>query len=207
MDPLETFASQFPQVTYPGGTKLFVNESQPSFFFYLIEGTVQVSRTNEEGAEVILHIFYPGSCISLLSLVEPANNYDFVTLTEVKAHQIPRKEFFIEARQNGEFTLTLLTHAMKGMKGLLYRIQQMSSVSAYERVAGMLMYFARHTVEKNENKPLKIHVTHQQVSEWLGLTRENVTLQLKKIEENGLILRHQREIEIIDLDGLKKISQ
>jgi CRP/FNR family transcriptional regulator, cyclic AMP receptor protein len=207
MDALETFAQEFPQRKYIAGTNFFTDESQPSFFLYLIEGTIQLSRTTDDGTEVILHVFHPGSFLSLLSLVEAGDAYDFTAVSDVTVYQVPRKEFFEEARKNGEFTLTLLTHAMKGMRGLLYRVQQTSSASAYQRVAGLLIYFAKHAKgeDRQENSCI-VHITHQHIAEWLGLTRENVTLQLKKLQDSGYIVRHQGEIEVVDVDALQKIG-
>lgn len=190
------------------GTKIFSNQSQPIFFYYIKSGTVKLSQTMENGQVVNLHIFYPGSCISLLSLTGATEQYDFEAAQEVEAFQIPREVFLLEARKNAMFTFELLLHAMRGMKGLLHRIEHAASAPALKRVAGLLGYFAKHqplgTIERGV---IPVEVTHQEIADWLGLTRENVSLQLKKLEDDGVIERHQKLIEIHDALALAKLAK
>jgi CRP/FNR family transcriptional regulator len=206
-NPIEDFACHFPEVKFAPGSKLFSNSGQPNFYFYLRTGTVRLSQTLENGQIVNMHIFYPGSFISLLSLAGNMEQYDFEAVTEVEAYQIPREVFLAEARKNAFFTFELLLHAMRGMKGLLYRIEHTASASAQRRVAGLLGYFARHQpLSSIENGLIPIEVTHQEIADWLGLTRENVSLQLKKLEDDGIIKRHQKLIHVVDARKLLERS-
>lgn len=208
VNPIEDFACKFPRVKFSAGAKLFARGSQPQYFFYVIEGSVKLSQTAENGQVVNLHVFYPGSCISLLSLTGPSDSYDFEAATALEVYQIPREEFLAEARKDAVLTFELLLHAMRGMKGLLHRIQLNASEPAIQRVSGLLVYFAKHqplsTVEKGV---IPVEVTHQEIADWLGLTRENVSLQLKSIEDQGLIKRRQRLIEVLNVPGLLKLSR
>lgn len=197
MHTIESFAKQFPRKTHHQGVKLFTSE-ESSFFLYLIEGSIRMSQIGEHGQTVNLHVFQPGACLPLLSLVGPNDSYDFEAVTNIEVYQIPKEEFLAEVHANASFTYELLIHAMQGMRGLLYRIQHTAAVPAYERVAGILVYFARH------QNPIEI--THQEISEWLGLTRENITLQLQRLENENLIKKHSKRIEILDLEKLKTVS-
>lgn len=162
----------------------------------------------ENGQVVNLHIFYPGSCVSLLSLAGTSEQYDFEAADEVEAYEIPREVFLLETRKNAMMTFELLLHAMRGMKGLLHRIEHTASSSALRRVAGLLGYFAKHQpLSTIQNGVIPVEVTHQEIADWLGLTRENVSLQLKKLEDDGVIKRHQKLIEILDALKLMKLGR
>lgn len=203
MDQVEIFVHRYPLVQYPAGTKLFTDQQNQNPFLYIQSGCIEMSTTNEEGQEIKLHIFYPGSCVSLLSLVEPSDSYDFTTLTNVEAYKIPHDVFLQTLHRNPEMTYQFLVSAMKGMKGLLYRIQHTASASAYQRVASLLLYFAKHT-----NSPtLSVPLTHQEISEWLGLSRENVSIQMKKLERDGLIAKAENHIVLLDPPRLKALTQ
>ncbi len=197
------FIHQFPLAKYAAGTKLLTDPLPKQVFLYLKSGCVQMSHTDEEGREVKLHIFYPGACVSLLSLVDSGELYDFVALTEVEAYRIPREALLRELHRDTELTFYFLAHALKGMNGLLFRIQHAASASAYQRVASVLTYFARHS----ETDTLLHSLTHQEISEWLGLTRENVSIQMKKLERAGLITKKADRIVILDFARLQKLSQ
>ncbi len=202
MSALESFANHFPRRTYHQGTKLFTSKTS-SFFLYLISGKVGLSQIGTDGQTIHLHRFYPGSCISLLSLVDNNDNYDFEAETDIEVFQIPKDSFLTELQRDGAVTYELLVHAMGGIKGLLTRVHQANSSSARGRVAGLLAYFARHQSGNDGDQMLTVQVTHQEIAEWLGLSRENVTLQLQYLEEAGFIQRENRVIRILHLEGLQ----
>lgn len=206
-NPIEDFVSSFPKVKFVAGSKVFSHQPQPSFFLYLLSGTVMLSQTTENGQTVNLHVFHPGSCVSLLSLTGESDQYEFEAIDTVEAYQIPREIFLSEAHKNAVFTFELLLHAMRGMKGLLHRIELTSSASALHRVASLLGYFAKHQPPEVIKKGvIPVEVTHQEIADWLGLTRENVSLQLKKLEDESIIQRHQKLIEIKDLQKLLQLG-
>jgi len=206
-NPIDDFACNFPKVKFTAGTKIFSRQPQPAYFFYLLSGTVMLSQTSENGQTVNLHVFHPGSCVSLLSLTGASDQYEFETIDAVEAYQIPREMFLLEARKNAMFTFELLLHAMRGMKGLLHRVEHAATASALQRVASVLSYFAKHQAPQTiKNGVIPIEVTHQEIADWLGLTRENVSLQLKKLEDDAVVKRHQKRIEIIDLQKLLQLG-
>jgi len=139
----------------------------------------------------------------LLSLVDNNDNYDFEAETDIEVFQIPKDSFLTELQRDGAVTYELLVHAMGGIKGLLTRVHQANSSSARGRVAGLLAYFARHQSGNDGDQMLTVQVTHQEIAEWLGLSRENVTLQLQYLEEAGFIQRENRVIRILHLEGLQ----
>lgn len=196
MDQIDLFIHHFPLVKYPKGTHFFADHVYP-YFLYLKKGAVQLNHTAYDGEILHLHIFYPGACISLLSLVEPREPYDFIALTEAEAYKIPREAFLQSLHRNPELSFHFLMHAMKGMKGLLYRVHHDASASAYQRVASLLLYFLKHS---------KSHITHQEIAEWLGLSRENVSIQMKRLEREGLIGKEKNKIILLQTDRLQKIA-
>lgn len=196
------FIQQFPLVKYPRGKVIFRDQKAADFFLFLKTGSVKMSQTTVAGNVVTLNVFFPESCISMLSLIKSPNTYEFETLTEVEAYQLPREKFIAFLRQQPDAAFVFLQRALKGLDTLMYRISQSSSSPAYQRVADLLLYFIQHAESKSQLK-----VTHQEIAEWLGLTRENVSIQMKKLERAGFIARNKRIIEVIDLKGLAKISK
>lgn len=162
----------------------------PATFFYIERGCIKMTALGAEGQDVPLHIFYPGACVSLLFLSEATVPYDFVALNEVQVRLIPRAELEGLLANNSAISLWFLRQMTKGMGGLLKRLERQLTLDAYHQVASVLLYFARHRQDlKRAEAPVKI--THQVIADWLGLSRENVSIQMKKLEAAGYITRDE----------------
>lgn len=210
MSGLQQFAQKYPLRRFPVGTKLFTSKESSSFY-YLTRGCVKLSQVGEKGQIVNLHLFYPGACLPLLSLVTVNDTYDFEAVSEIEVYQIPHDHFVQQLRRDGELSYQLLLQVMEGMKWLLYRIHHGINLTAYQRVADILCYFLRHQESELPaaagRAPLRVRTTHQEISEWLGLTRENVSIQLKRLEEDGLIRKGAKVIEVLDPPRLRQLAQ
>ncbi len=138
-----------------------------------------MSATNEEGHVTTFHIFYPQSCISFLSLLRNGKNlYDFLALDEVTARKVPYHDLVDFLQNNADVSFEFNKRFLAGIDGLLHRISQSSSMRAYEQVASLRAYFRKHHHQTR--------ITHQDIADWLGLSRENVSIQMKKLERAGL---------------------
>ncbi len=204
---LQSFVKQFPLVAYPPGEFLFRLQKTPDSFLMIKSGCIKVSQTTLSGDSVTIHVLFEGSCVSLLSLIDTRATYEFETLTDTEVYRIPRAQFIEYLQSTAEVSYHFLLQTLKGLDGLVFRIRQDSSEPAYERVASLLLYFVKHLGSVGEKPVIQLSITHQDISEWLGLTRENVSIQMKKLEKAGFIGRKDRLIEIVNLPGLKKVAE
>lgn len=181
--------------------------TDPALFF-ITEGAVKMTTTSSHGRSLVLHVFHPGSCFPLLTLVnEGVNAYDLIALTPVVLHKVHRDQFLGFLKKHPDLLLDFQVRLLRGLQGLLKRIERSAFVPAYNQVAGLLLYFARHFSEMEAKSPvIEIRITHQDIAEWLGLSRENVSLQVKKLERNGLIRKKNALIEILNMSELTHLA-
>jgi len=202
---IEVFAAHFPLVSFPAGEFLFHLQKIPDHFLFIKTGCVKMTQTDVSGDSLTIHVFYEKSCISLMSLTDTNASYEFETLTKIEAYRIPRRQFIDFLSQHPEISFHFLIQVLKGMDGLVYRMKQNISIPAYERVASLLMYFSKHARTAGEKTVIEIALTHQDIADWVGLTRENVSIQMKKLERAGFISKKDHFIEIMHLTDLKKL--
>lgn len=207
---MAAFCQKFPLVTWKAGHAIIEAGKQPSTLYYLTEGSVKMASTSSLGNTVTLHMFYPGAVFSFLSFVSNDNTYDFTAVTDVKAHTVPYAEMTRFLQTNADATLVMNLKLLKGLQGLLHRIEQSVFVSAYYQVAGILHYFARHsgesTIDEQDSSLITTKITHKDISEWLGLSRENVSLHMKQLERDGVIARKGRHIQITNPTELDRLA-
>ncbi len=209
METLENFFSAFPERIF-SKDEIIVAATSPLTHLYFIEsGVVKVRSTSTEGQQLMLHLFHRGASFPLLGLINNhTNEYDCVALNEVKTRVAPVEQVTHFLQTHPEASFDLNQRLLQGLNGLLHRIQQMTFMPAYQQVAGVLLYFAKHFGEtQTEGQLLRVHLTHQDIAEWLGLSRENVSIQMKQLERDGLIRKVEGLTEILNVSALEKLAR
>jgi CRP-like cAMP-binding protein len=208
---LSQFFSRYQTHTFEKETAVLKAGSAVHSFFYIQEGSVKMSTTSSSGQNLTLHIYQPKSCFPLVSLTEssPQSLYDFFTLTTTKLAQVPRVDFINFIQSDAEVSYYFLLRMIRGSEGLLKRIQQTAFVPAFNQVAGVLLYFALHYGKQQEDEVQlsDMKFTHQDIAEWLGLSRENVSIQMKKLEREGLVNRKNGHIVITQFSELQRLQK
>lgn len=206
---LSDFAQGFSLHTYQKGQVVLAAGLESHYFYYLETGAVKMTKISKDGKVAVLHIFFPGSVFSLITLVnQHFNEYDFITLTDVRLRKIPRHQLQEFLRTQPQALLELNLRLLKGLSGLLKRIETKAFIPAYNQVASLLLYLARHFSSASESpSQLSIRITHQELAEWLGLTRENVSLQMKRLEKEGLITTQQHHIQLENVARLTELAE
>jgi CRP-like cAMP-binding protein len=77
--------------------------------------------------------------------------------------------------------------------------------SAHERVAYRLVFLAsRFGKRRGSSVVIDAPLTHEFISESINLSRETVSRQIEKLENENLISRKDGQIIIMDIDKLSK---
>jgi CRP-like cAMP-binding protein len=206
------FVESFPQESFLKNTVFIKAEEVAPAFFYLEKGCVKMSTVSQKGQNLTLHIYYPGACFPLLSLVSTQETaaYDFESLTPVTIRRISRESFQEFLKTHNEVCYEFLLRMTKGTQGLLRKIEQTAALSARQQVASLLLYFTRHFQEKlggADTIQLPLKLTHQDIADWLGLTRENTSLQMKKLEKEGFVKKEEGQVVVMNVEGLRKLVE
>lgn len=102
--------------------------------------------------------------------------------------RLPYKELFAEAGQH--------------LKYCVHNIENIGIGDTYTRVAHQLLFFVREFGrEVPEGTKLETPLTHQDLADILGVTRETVTLAIMKLRDSGVIM-DGRSIVVPDMSRL-----
>ncbi len=211
MDPLSDFVKRFPISTYPKEYLILPAGSHSNFFYFIESGAVKMTRLTAEGDALNVHLFFPQSFFSLLSLIrQGVNQYDFITVVPTSLRKIPQTELTTFMLNHPQSLFEMQLRLLKGIEGLIKRLGQTTN-RAYNQVASIIIYYASHFSDTESElcqaKKLQIKITHQEISEWVGLTRENVSLQMKRLEHAGIISHDKTGITILDCPRLKSLAE
>ena len=177
--------------TYRAGAVLFVEQQMPQGFFQVCEGEVKLSLSSRDGKAVILRIARPGDVLGMWALL-------FGAPYEATAESLrPCQIAFVSS---GNFRQYLRRHP--GVLQLPARYLGLHSKSACEqlsaigsgapvpeRMARFLLDRSSERGTSQNESSFTLSLTHEDIAEYIGATRESVTRALSKFRNRGLIAK------------------
>jgi CRP/FNR family transcriptional regulator, cyclic AMP receptor protein len=193
---------------YRRGAMIY-DENQPSKGLHLVvQGRVKVTVPLDDGTQAVLDIFTTDDFFGESSLLgtaryaERAIALDNVTLMSWTAQEIEQ-----QVERQPRLGLALLQMLVK--RGLDYedRLQSFALDKTPERVVRSLLRFAERLGVRADDGSSKIApLTHQNISEYVGTSREIVTFQMNQLRQKGF-LRYSRKGIQVYTDALREYLQ
>jgi len=205
LDPssdLGQFARRFPAKTLPEREQWIPEDNTA---YALQGGTVRMYTISPESGRVFtVHIFRPGAVFPLIPLLtNHPNGFFFDVLSEAVVHLIPAPAFVKYLASHPRDHLELTKRLLTGMHRLAERLETLTFTNVYGRILSILLYFARHsrTTTTAGAVDLGPH-THQELSEFVGASREATSLALEQIAHKHLIVLHDHTITVPSIPHL-----
>ena len=160
----------------------------------VLSGSLKVMRTQEDGREILLYYITPGeSCIvSILSGMKQDKS-QIRALVEEKAEilmvSIQKAKEWI--RKFPEWTDFIFDLYQKRFEGLLNIVNSV----AFQKVNARILQLLHQKAELYESNELV--VTHQQIADELGITREAASRVLKQLENEEEIKLSRNKILLL----------
>ncbi len=184
-------------------TTLFSGSSTCNNFMLILEGTIRLYQSAEDGREITLYRVQAGD-LCILSLNSLMKNQSFnaiaVTESDVTALAISSDHFKSVLSSSATFRDYVLTTLTERLCETIYLIQDTVFNHLDMRLACML----GGLFERNQDPVLK--VTHQDLAHELGTTREVVSRILKEFERKNCIKLSRGHIELTSSEGLRWFS-
>lgn len=205
-EKLDRFFRQFKLVSFLKNQLIFGADQEPTGVMFIKSGFVRQFAISQNGDEVILHIFKPGTFFPMIwAMAGVANRHYFQTLSPTKGYLAPKESFLKFLKEDPKLLYHFATRLLRGIDGLSWRIEMTALSHAYSRVISILIYLSGHFGEKTPiGLKLIFPFTHQEIAELVGISREHTSLEMEKLAKKGLITYQQRFLVIPDLKKLKK---
>jgi CRP/FNR family transcriptional regulator, cyclic AMP receptor protein len=183
------FASLASHFHCPGSTVLISEAEKPSSILFLLEGEVNISMSSSDGRRLLLGLAGAGDTLGLTSAISGGSSEIRVqTMYPCSIASMRRRDFleFLSchpvANQNVARELCVeLTRARERL-----RILGLTS-SAIARVAHLLLEWCRGGQQTTSGVQITCALTHREIAECIGASRETVTRALADFRSHDLI--------------------
>lgn len=183
------FLSQFPTKQFGENEVLLIPGKNPASLFYLVRGHIRLFSTSEQGKELTLHIFEKESIFPLNWALNSVNQeYGLQAIAKTKVILVPKDKFIVFLKKHPATLYRYTQNLVKGIDGLTKRVEIVSMDNAQKRVKSALAYLIKHFSSNKDNKiVMRYHFTHEDISMLTGLTRERVSVEMKKLKDRNII--------------------
>lgn len=204
---LEVVASVIQLRSFDAQTILFQEGDKGEALYILSEGQVKLSKVDLGGYEKTLAILQPPEFFGEMALLGSQNrSATAMTLTEVKAYLLFQDDFSKLIQTYPSISLNLTTTLAQRLRGMDDEAQILSYKDAQGRVAFVLLRLYRSgVIEFTDTGEALVRLTHQELANLAGTSRETVTRALKVLEKEAVIATRPKEIIVSDVDGLEEI--
>lgn len=181
----------------------------PSSSVYLLKrGRVKIANTAANGKEVTFEIIEAGDVFGELDVLQDTpRSTSAEALDDALICVIPRKEFDQYLAMHPNVTINLTKLIGLRLKKIQSRVEDLVFRDVPARLAHLLSELG-----KSEGDPgpqgvrLKVKLTHQEMANLIGCSRETVSTTLGQFREEGLIHTEGRTVIILQPDALVRLA-
>lgn len=202
------FFSQFNIVKYSKGETILRAGDTPQGVYYIKKGFVKLSSVSKEGKELTLVLYKEGEFFPVVWTFfggDRGSIYSFESVTDTEILRSPRKIFTEFIKSHQEIFLNVTKDIINRFRSSLRRMEFLTFGNASAKLASILLILAKDFgIYKNNGVEIQIPLTHKDIANLVGVTRETVSLELKRFDRKGFIGYNKKLITIKDKESLEK---
>src|SRR5579864_6528307 len=194
---------------YPKGAMLFIEGQQPRGVFVLCAGKAKLSTSSREGKTIITKISDSGDILGLNGVV---SNRPYEVTAEMmepgQANFIPRDSLLHMLRDFPEVAVRVAQQLSRNYYTAYEEIRTLGlAVSPSEKFAKLLLSWTTKTAQDDGSAQVKLTMTHEEVAEIIGTTRETVSRLFSEFKKKQLMQMRGATLVIRSRFALEKIVQ
>lgn len=175
--------------TYPKGALLFMEKQDARGAYVLCEGEVKLSICSSEGKTLIMRVAKAGEILGLMAaLSDGLYEVTAETLRPCQVAFIRREDFQRFVAKHPEASQGVVRQMSMQYQAACEQLRTVGlSASAQEKLARLLLTWSAGIQQTKEGTRIKLPLTHEEIAEFIGTTRETVTRTLSDFKERHLV--------------------
>lgn len=193
---------------------LYMPEEDSRHVYWIQSGEIRLYKINADGREFTLGIFGAGEIVGESELLTGSPRACYaVARGETRIVSVNRRAFLQQLQHSPE-TALMLTRFVSFKNQLVERkMESLLFKSAHAKVAEQILTLAEQYGKPvtgpcgGEAVDIAYPITHQEIANLIGATRETVSYVLLDLKAADLIATSRRHVTVCDLAGLKDMAR
>ena len=176
--------------------------------FFVNGGRVKISKVTRDGKELTLAYRGPGEIFGELCMLEGGPREEMAEAMEnAMITELTRDEFEKIVQQNGMLGYRLTKAMLQRRREVENKVEQLLFKDVNAKLAELLLRLGNeYGVQSGRGTLVALKITHQEMANLIGSTRETVSLTLSMFKKKGLIQTDGRKVIISDREGLRALA-
>lgn len=193
---LEEIASHLIERRFPKNSTV-VEEGLAGDYMYVIrEGRVKVIKASDDGREKIMNFMEAGAFFGDMALLSnEVRSASVKTLEPSRLLALSRRDFIDLLRQSPDLALAVIEELTNRLRETSEHASALSFQGVKERTRGLFERISRNEPDFDHRR-LTPALTHQQIADMIGTSRETVTRAIKQLKEDGWLTQQGKRYVI-----------
>ncbi|CAG0979633.1 MAG: Crp/Fnr family transcriptional regulator [Bacteroidetes bacterium] len=185
--------------------KIFHEDMPVNSISFIHSGIIKVYKTGINGKNHIIRFSKTGDILGHRGLNTKYYPVSASTIEDSSICLFPKDFFITFLENNSRVAFKLLLFFSKELENSEIMQFNLAQMNVREKVAETLLYL-NTTFGTDKNNRLNITLSRQDLSDYAGTTKEQVSKILSEFQSENLILLDKKDIIINELNELKKIA-
>jgi CRP/FNR family cyclic AMP-dependent transcriptional regulator len=179
-----------------------------SAIYFVNGGRVKVSKVTRDGKELTLAYRGPGEIFGELALIDGGPREEMAEAMEnTTISEIARIAFEQIIEREGLIGYRLTRVVAQRRRDVENKIEQLVFKDVNAKLAELLLRLAaEYGIDDARGTLVTLKITHQEMANLIGSTRETVSLTLSQFKRKGLIHADGRKVILANREGLRALA-
>ena len=179
-------------------TSLFSQGQSADALYFIDEGLVKLTRTNDAGDRIIIAICGSGDLIGeeVMSAANAVYQADAEVLTSASLYRVPKDTLRRILIQNGELAYAVIDFLLERRQMLAQKVELLCLHDVEHRILHYLADLSSLVNPDNAMDGYQLPITQSELADLVGATRETTSTTLNQLERRGLIKLSRRLLTI-----------
>ncbi len=206
---LHKFESIRHSTLYPAGAVLFVEGQAPRGIFVVCKGRVKVSFGSLDGKTSIMRIAETGEVLGISSSVS-GESYQLTaeTLDPCQISFVKRDDFMQFVNEHGDACFQIAEQLSNKYHAAGRELHSHEPYLAANKLAKLLLeWSAKHGDSAKANLRVTLGLTHEEIAQMIGASRETVTRLFGKMKKRQIVQVKGSTLVIRDKTALEALAK
>ena len=193
---------------YQRGEVIFHEDDPGDRMHIIVEGSVKISMSSEDGREKNIALFKPGECFGEMALLDGSNRSATATAMEaLETLVLMRDDFQHFLAENPQVAADITNLLAQRLRNVNQMLVDTAFLDVPTRVAKQLLILAgSYSDGADPVGPQVVPLGQDELASLVGASRETVSRALTSYRRMGILTTSHRRIVINDLKGLERMA-
>lgn len=206
-DVLSRIAGSSQTQSYRARQVVYLPGDRAASVHFIASGRVKVSKVTRDGKELTLAYRTAGEFFGETCLLEGGPREEMVEAMETTTTlEVDRSILDSLLSSHAEIAYPFARALIGRWRALQTKVEQLVFKDVGSKLAELLLRLAsEHGIEHRRGLVLGLKITHQEMANLIGSTRETVSLTLSQFKRKGFIHTEGRKVILADREALRSL--